>query len=320
MKKSILFCFLSSIILILIIFGASGLLFAAPVDNPPPVEKPAPAKEEAPVEQVWVRDHPMTCYQVWVNKDNNFEFVFWWEYKSSNWVKIYDMAGNEVFSIDMPFGNAHFIANLPDGMYTVKTFHDGFEKAIQEFIIGKPPVRVAIMRTYTPIISEGGEIERDSPGFGLVRVGYDPNHFYVGDNFFNRRLDGYLSYDISGLALATRDNIQYTSLEFNIWQILGNPSTLGSVWVEAVDYGARPIVGEDINLPGLFLQLYPGAGDGNFTVTADSLKTALQNAIATGKSRFQIRVHTALETNGNHFDDKYEYRQSDIYLTVGLVY
>ena len=134
-KKSILFSFLSSLILILILFSSSSLLFAAPVDNPPPVEKPAPAKEEAPV--VWVRDHPMTCYQVWVNKDNNFEFVFWWEYKSSNWVKIYDMNGNEVFSIDMPYGDAHFVANLPDGMYTVKTFNDQPEP-IQTFIIGKP--------------------------------------------------------------------------------------------------------------------------------------------------------------------------------------
>jgi hypothetical protein len=92
------------------------------------VEPPAPA---------WVRTGPMVCYQVWVNEDNNFEFVFWWEYKDNNWVKIYDMAGNEVFSIDMPYGDAHFVANLPDGMYTVKTFNDQPEP-IQTFIIGKP--------------------------------------------------------------------------------------------------------------------------------------------------------------------------------------
>jgi len=86
----------------------------------------------------WVRDHEMTCYQVWINENNDFEFVFWWEYKNNNWVKIYDMAGNEVFSIDMEKGNAHFEADLPDGFYTVKTFHDGFETPIQEFLIGKP--------------------------------------------------------------------------------------------------------------------------------------------------------------------------------------
>lgn len=85
-----------------------------------------------------VRTKQMTCWQVWINEDNNFEFIFWWEYGNNNWVKIYDMAGNEVFSIDMKKGNPRFEADLPDGMYTVKTFHDGFEKPIQEFIIGKP--------------------------------------------------------------------------------------------------------------------------------------------------------------------------------------
>jgi len=89
------------------------------------------------IEPVWVRNVDMTCYQVWINEDNSFEFVFWWEYRDNNWVKIYDMAGNEVFSIDMPYGDAHFIANLPDGMYTVKTFHDQPEQ-LQTFIIGKP--------------------------------------------------------------------------------------------------------------------------------------------------------------------------------------
>jgi hypothetical protein len=87
---------------------------------------------------IWVRDHEMTCYQVWINEDNNFEFVFFWEYANNNWVKIYDMAGNEVFSIDMEKGNARFEADLPDGIYTVKTFHNGFETPIQEFLIGKP--------------------------------------------------------------------------------------------------------------------------------------------------------------------------------------
>jgi hypothetical protein len=38
----------------------------------------------------------------------------------------------------MPKGNARFEANLPDGMYTVKTFHDDMSTSIQEFVIGKP--------------------------------------------------------------------------------------------------------------------------------------------------------------------------------------
>jgi hypothetical protein len=95
-------------------------------------------KEEEKIEVPWVRDREMTCWQVWVNGNNNFEFIFFWEYASNNWVKIYNTAGNEVFSIDMPKGNARFEANLPDGMYTVKTFHDDMSTSIQEFVIGKP--------------------------------------------------------------------------------------------------------------------------------------------------------------------------------------
>ncbi|MFC2145701.1 hypothetical protein ACFLQQ_05160, partial [Actinomycetota bacterium] len=98
----------------------------------PPCEK----KKTEPEPPVRIQD--MTCYQVWINDDNCFEFVFRWEYKNNNWVKIYDMAGNEVFSIDMAHGKANFEACLPDGMYTVKTFHSGFENPIQEFMIGKP--------------------------------------------------------------------------------------------------------------------------------------------------------------------------------------
>jgi hypothetical protein len=95
-------------------------------------------EDEILPEPAWIRDVEMTCYQVWINEENNFEFVFWWEYANNNWVKIYDMKGNEVFSIDMEKGNAHFEADLPDGFYTVKTFHNGFETPIQEFLIGKP--------------------------------------------------------------------------------------------------------------------------------------------------------------------------------------
>jgi hypothetical protein len=53
------------------------------------------------------------------------------------WVKIFGMDANKVLSIDMKYGNARFEADLPDGMYTVKTFHLG-DVPIQEFIIGKP--------------------------------------------------------------------------------------------------------------------------------------------------------------------------------------
>jgi len=92
---------------------------------------------KAPKEEVWVRDSEMKCKQVWVNEDNNFQFSFIYPYADNNWVRIYDMQGNMVYEIDMPLDNPNIIVDLPDGMYTVKTFHDQIAP-IQEFVIGKP--------------------------------------------------------------------------------------------------------------------------------------------------------------------------------------
>ncbi len=84
----------------------------------------------------WVRDSVMKCRHVWINEDNNFQFVFWYPYKDKNWVRIYDMEDNMVYEVDMPVHDPNLIVGLPDGMYTVKTYHD--QELLQEFVIGKP--------------------------------------------------------------------------------------------------------------------------------------------------------------------------------------
>jgi hypothetical protein len=90
------------------------------------------------VEPVWVRTMPMTCYKVWINADNKFQFIFWYPYRDNNWVKIYDMSGKMVYEIDMPYNNPNLIVDLPDGMYTVKTYNVDPANPIQTFLIGKP--------------------------------------------------------------------------------------------------------------------------------------------------------------------------------------
>ena len=85
----------------------------------------------------WVRTMPMTCWQVWINEDGDFQFSFIYPYADNNWVRIYDMSGKMVYEIDMPYDNPNLIVDLPDGMYTVKTFTVGSTEPIQTFIIGK---------------------------------------------------------------------------------------------------------------------------------------------------------------------------------------
>jgi len=48
------------------------------------------------------------------------------------------MSGKMVLEIDMPYDNPNLIVDLPDGMYTVKTFNIDKVNPIQTFVIGKP--------------------------------------------------------------------------------------------------------------------------------------------------------------------------------------
>jgi hypothetical protein len=94
-------------------------------------------KDTEPEEEVWMRDNDFQCWQVWINEQNQFEFVFVWEYANNNHVQILDQAGNIVFYIDLPKGDCHFVADLPDGTYTVQNYHE-YGHILREFVISKP--------------------------------------------------------------------------------------------------------------------------------------------------------------------------------------
>ncbi|MDP3011590.1 MAG: T9SS type A sorting domain-containing protein [Candidatus Hydromicrobium sp.] len=94
--------------------------------------------ETTPVEIETVRTNPFTCWQVFVNDKNNFQLIFFWSYKNNNWLKIYDMNDKLVFQKDLAYNDPTIEVSLPDGMYKVKTYHDNWDKPLQEFIIGKP--------------------------------------------------------------------------------------------------------------------------------------------------------------------------------------
>ena len=87
--------------------------------------------------KAWVRNMPMTCWQVFINEDDMFEFIFWYPYKNNNWVRIYDMEDNLVAEMEVLLDDPRIVADLPDGMYTVRTYWLSPDP-IQEFIIGKP--------------------------------------------------------------------------------------------------------------------------------------------------------------------------------------
>ena len=83
-----------------------------------------------------VRVNDMTCYQVNLTEDNEFELVFWHEYANNNWITVFDTNGNLVYRKDFSYGRPTVVVDLPNGTYTVKTFHEE-GKILQEFTIGK---------------------------------------------------------------------------------------------------------------------------------------------------------------------------------------
>ncbi len=123
---------------------------------------------------------------------------------------------------------------------------------------------------------------------------------------------GFISFDITGLAGKT---INAATLTLSSAAIQGDPlAYLDSFWINVVDWGAEPITQNDFNLTGIAIQSFNSS---NITCTADKLKSELQKAINSGKSRFQIRVHFAGPyTDNDSSRDGWEYTQSNINLNV----
>ncbi len=89
------------------------------------------------IEEAPSRSRPLTVWQVGCNDDGHLEFIFVYPYKDNNWLTIYDMNGNEIHREDISYSNPRTVVSLPDGMYTVKTFHSEGH-IIQEFTVGLP--------------------------------------------------------------------------------------------------------------------------------------------------------------------------------------
>ena len=117
-------------------------------EGDPSPETPAPVEVievEALVEEIEVlaeveepiRTKALTVWQVNCLDNNQLEFIFLYPYRDNNWLTIYDGQGNEVYREDISYSNPRTVVELPDGMYTVKTFKSE-GRIIQEFSIGLP--------------------------------------------------------------------------------------------------------------------------------------------------------------------------------------
>jgi hypothetical protein len=152
---------------------------------------------------------------------------------------------------------------------------------------------------------EGGYLEYGGETFAGGNV-------YAGDSSSNKPCIGFISFDITQLAGKT---ITAAVLTFTSSSVQGSPlSYCDSFWLNAADWGADSIVQSDFNLPGTAIQSFISPV---ITCNAEKLRSEIQNAINSGKTRFQVRVHFAGPyTNNNSAKDGWEYAQQSINLNV----
>ncbi|GAI67051.1 unnamed protein product, partial [marine sediment metagenome] len=128
------------------------------------------------------------------------------------------------------------------------------------------------------VVSEGGYIEWG----GIVMQPHDS--MFAGDSVSDKYCRGFMSFDITGIAGATVTDV---TLTLDPEQVRGDPTFLGSLWIDVVDWGAGPLVMADYNIGYVGIESF---NDPDITCTHSKLKAELQKAIDDGKSRFQIRI------------------------------
>ena len=153
--------------------------------------------------------------------------------------------------------------------------------------------------------NEGGYLEYKGETFAGGNI-------YAGDSANNKPCVGFISFDIASIAGKT---IEAASLTLGSAAVQGDPLVyLDAFWINVVEWGAEPIIQGDFNLPGIAIQSF---NDPNITCTAEKLKSELQKAINSGKSRFQLRVHfSGPYTDNDGAKDGWEYAQSSVNLNV----
>jgi len=131
----------------------------------------------------------------------------------------------------------------------------------------------------------------------------------AGDHQANESHRGFLSFDITALAGAT---VQDTKLTFSFNSIIGDLSNFGEFLIEAIDHGADPLIFQDYDLNGTLIQSFSPIGNGYITCSSSNLKTQLQNAINSGKTRFQIRIRFSVPTDNDKVMDLIQYQAQNI--------
>jgi len=201
--------------------------------------------------------------------------------------------------------------NDPSETYTLTataTNSEGSDTDSIELSWGCPEPEPEITEIDVPVVvSEGGYIEWG----GIIMQPHDS--MFAGDSVSDKYCRGFMSFDITGIAGATVTDVTLTLAPEQVW---GDPTFLGSLWIDVVDWGAGPLVMANYNIGYVGIESF---NDPDITCTHSKLKTELQKAIDDGKSRFQIRIRfTTQATDNDHQWDGLDYLMNEAILKVAF--
>ena len=151
-------------------------------------------------------------------------------------------------------------------------------------IAGNPP-RTIILE---PIPDESGSV---------YSTGDLVTSWLLGDSADNNGVRAFFSFDISDL---TQAEIEKAELIFHIGESVGDPWLIHSfLYIEQVDYGARPLRGGDFDLGGLELARSTSSVPGTIDMSLPVARLLRPPA----KQRFQVRLRLGQLTNHNSQDE-----------------
>jgi hypothetical protein len=154
-------------------------------------------------------------------------------------------------------------------------------------------------------LGEGGWMVSDT------NFGQSDSCYCAGDSVGDKTYKGYISFDISGLAGST---IKSATLTFNLYIAVGDPSSFAPLWVSSTYWGKESIGSGDYNINSDPIKNF---NTPNFTYHDSKLKIYLQNAITSGKERFQIVIFfTGMATDNDNNQDLWSYSKNTVDLDV----
>jgi hypothetical protein len=165
-------------------------------------------------------------------------------------------------------------------------------------LLPEPEDRPELTASYSPVATLTGQVNEDGPVFKSSESSGVPS-FYVGDLATNKKVKGFVSFDISELA---GKNIIGASLNM-LSGAVGNPSAYsGNLRISSTNYGSS-LDSADYSAPANSIRSFrPGFSDLSFS--NNQLRDYIQSVAATGATYAQFVLDYSGITNNGTADGR----------------